>query len=231
MTTPEGGYPSPVTSNERRLPVRGRTPKCVVKIAGQRPITHKPQRRGPVSNKQIRLRVPSPLLPTATAAEPNHARHGRGDVEWDGCQRPPRSRQRDGSIGTPGVNQSAVRTRHFQGTTSLQDGWLSGSRPNHPRQSLGSDAQLGRTNQRDLHLVKGYDPGGLPSPTLAPAPSPIGTFSVIAAPEDDSNFRRGHCSTPADFDSNPIKSQSTAAAELNRAHRGGYHLTHCFLPA
>jgi len=29
MTTPEGGYPSPVTSDERRLPVHERAPECV----------------------------------------------------------------------------------------------------------------------------------------------------------------------------------------------------------
>jgi len=29
MATPEGGYPSPVTSSERRLPVHERAPECV----------------------------------------------------------------------------------------------------------------------------------------------------------------------------------------------------------
>ena len=96
MVVPDGGYPSPVTSSERRLPVHERTPECVGGIDGQRPTTHKPQQCGTVDNQRSRLRAPRSSLPKGqTTADGRSPERGKS-------QRPPRSRQRYGSIGRPG---------------------------------------------------------------------------------------------------------------------------------
>ena len=48
MPTSRGGYPFPVTSNERRLPVDRHAPECVADSDSQRPTIHRLHRRQPI---------------------------------------------------------------------------------------------------------------------------------------------------------------------------------------
>lgn len=90
MATPDGGYPSPVTSYERRIPVHRRAPECVDKsIAnGQQPT--EPIKCEPVQ----KCNGPDfgPHSPSAPEGRNDGQRGGRGGRGPD--HRPPRSRQR-----------------------------------------------------------------------------------------------------------------------------------------
>jgi hypothetical protein len=61
MAAPEGGYPPPVTSHERRLPVRGRAPKCVERSIANGQQSTEPHGCATAQSERTRLRTSPPL--------------------------------------------------------------------------------------------------------------------------------------------------------------------------
>ena len=60
MSASEGGSPSPVTSNERRLPVHECTPECIGQITNHWPTTHRFPQCRIAHNGRIRLQAQPP---------------------------------------------------------------------------------------------------------------------------------------------------------------------------